>query len=140
MINGNVLNTVSSKETSNQSNCVVSTLSNDDLTRGHFRRPCINLTHSLTRSLARSVHLSLPQLNSIKLNELMNQPINQSDYSHIHSRINFHLLIHTLSHSLIHSHNFTHSLDHLIVHAFNTHPVIPSLKSLFAHSIIYTFA
>ena len=124
LINGNVLNTVSSKETSNQPNCVVNNLSNDDLplTKWSFRRPCISLSHSLARSLPPSTQLNSTQLSSIKLNELMNEWINQSDYSHIHSHINFHSLIHTSPHSLIHSHNFTHSLAHLIVHAFHHSP------------------
>ena len=146
--NGNVFNTVSSKETSNQSNCVVSTLSNNDLTltKWSFSAPMHqprSLTHSLALSLSPSFNST--QLNSIKLNELINQSINQSDYSHIHSRINFHSLIHTLPHSLIHSHNFTHSLAHLIVHAFHHSPtdllthsflrsLLRSLTQLFTHS------
>ena len=125
LINGNVLNTVSSQETSNQSNCVVSTLSNDDLT----------LTKWSFSALMHQPHPPSPstQLNSIKLNEWMNKSINQPDYSHIHSRIDFHSLIHTLPHSLIHSYNFTHSLAHLIVYAFHHSPT-----DLLAHSFLHS--
>ena len=91
-INGNVLNTVSSKETYYQSNCVVSTLSNDDRywRSGHFRQPCINLTHSLTHSLTLSLS---PSLNSTQLNS-MNKWINQS----------INRIIHTFTHVLIFTH------------------------------------
>ena len=110
------------KESSNQSNCVVSTLSSDalTLTMWSFLAP-IHILHSLTRTLAP------PSLQAI------NQSINQPDYSHNHWLINLglHSLIHTRPHSLIHSHNFTHSLAHLIVRAFHHSPT-----DLLAHSFL----
>ena len=68
------------KETSNQSNCVVSTLSNDDLTLTKWSfSATIHQTHSLAHSLplTHSRHLTLIQrnVNSTQLNQSFNQII-----------------------------------------------------------------
>ena len=110
------------KETSNQSKCVASTLSNDDLslTKWSFSAS-IHQTHSLALSLP---HLTSPQLNATQLDQS---------------------LIHTLLYSLIHSHNFTHPrlfIDCSRISSLTpwlTRPLIPSLKKLLVHSIIHTF-
>ena len=68
------------KETSNQSNCVVSTLSNDDLTLTKWSfSATIHLNHSLARSLplTHSPHLTSIQrnVNATQLNQSFNQII-----------------------------------------------------------------
>ena len=68
------------KETSNQSNCVVRTLSNDDLTLTKWSfSATIHQSHSLARSLplTRSPHLNSTQrqLNATQLNQSFNQII-----------------------------------------------------------------
>ena len=68
------------KETSNQSNCVVSTLSNDDLTLTKWSfSATIHLSHSLARSLplTHSPHLTSIQrnVNATQLNQSFNQII-----------------------------------------------------------------
>ena len=69
------------KETSNQSNCVVSTLSNDDLTLTKWSfSATIHLSHSLARSLSPSHSLTSPHLTSIQRNvnaTQLNQSFNQ---------------------------------------------------------------
>ena len=66
------------KETSNQSNCVVSNLSNDDLTltKWSFSAP-IHQRHSFARSLSPSPSLTSPQfnVNATQLNQSFNQII-----------------------------------------------------------------
>ena len=146
------------KETSNQSNCVVSTLSNEDLTLTKWSfSATIHQSHSFARSLPLT---HSPHLTSMQRNATSTQSIIQSDYSLIHEHIDLglHSLIHTLLHSLIHSHNFTHPLPHLIVHAFHHSPTdllvlsfprskIHSLTQLFTpsrnnpiiHSLSYSF-
>ena len=107
------------KETPNQWNCVVSTLSNDDLTLKKWSfSATIHQSHSLARSLP------LTHITSIQRNVNATQSIIQSDYwlIHWHIDLGLHSLIHTLLHALIHSHNFTHPLPHLIVHAFHHSP------------------
>ena len=136
------------KETSNQSNCVVTTLSNGDLTltKWSFSAP-IHHSHSFARSLSPSHSLTSPHLNSTQRQRNATQSIIQSVYSLIHEHIDLglHSLIHTLLHSLIHSHDFTHPLPHLIVHAFHHSPTdllvhsFPRPKKSLAHSIIHTF-
>ena len=112
-------------ESSNKPNCVVSTLSNHDLT---LTKWSLSASIHIFDSLIRSLTLSLPPP--------INQSINQPDYSHIHWRIHLGIYssIHTRLHSLIHSHNFTHSLAHLIVHAFHHSPT-----DLLAHSFLQIF-
>ena len=137
------------KETSNQSNCVVSTLSNDDLTLTKWSfSATIHQSHSLARSLPLT---HLRHLTSFQRNAT--QSIIQSDID-----LGLHSLIHTLLHSLIHSHNFTHPLPHLIVHAFHHSPTdllvhssprpkihsltqlfIPSRNNPIIHSLPYSF-
>ena len=68
------------KETSNQSNCVVRTLSNDDLTLTKWSfSATIHQSHSLARSLplTHSPHLNSTQrqLNATQLNQSFNQII-----------------------------------------------------------------
>ena len=68
------------KETSNQSNCVVSTLSNDDLTLTKWSfSATIHQSHSLARSLplTHSPHLTSMQrnVNGTQLNQSFNQII-----------------------------------------------------------------
>ena len=106
------------KETSNQSNCVISTLSNDDLT--YIEVVVIFGAHtskSLARSLPPSGPLSLP------------------DYSHIHSRINLGL------------HSFTPIIAHIrlfiwLFALFITHPLtyssVHSFAQKFALSLNYS--
>ena len=147
-------------ETSNQPNCVVSTLSNDDLTLTKWSfSTTTHQSHSLALSLSLT-HLTSNHLNSTQRQRNATQSIIQSDYSLIHWHIDLglHSLIHTLLHSLIHSHNFTHPLPHLIVHAFDHSPTdllvhsfprskIHSLTQLFTpsrnnpiiHSLPYSF-
>ena len=74
-------------ETSNQSNCVVSTLSNDDLTLTKWSfSATIHQSHSLACSLplTHSPHLTSPHLNSTQRQRNATQSMIQSDYSLIH--------------------------------------------------------
>ena len=134
------------KETSNQSNCVVSTLSNNDLTLTKWSfSATIHESHSLARSLplTHSPHLTSIQRN-VNATSTQRNSIIQSDYSPIHWHIDLglHSLIHTLLHSLIHSHNFTHPLPQWLFTHFITHPLTYSsthpLAQKFPRSLNYS--
>ena len=91
------------KETSNQSNCVVSTLSNDDLTLTKWSfSVTIHQSHSLARSLSPSHSLTSPQFNATSTQRnSINHSIRLFTYS----------LTDWFRSSLINSHTFSHSLS-----------------------------
>ena len=130
------------KETSNQSNCVVSTLSNDELTltKWSFSAPR-HQSHSFARSLARS--LSLTHLTSIQRNvnaTQLYQSFNQiiplftifrSSLINSHtSSFSFTLII---SHIRFLTWLFTHSITHPLTYS-STH----SLAQKFTRSLNYS--
>ena len=93
------------KETSNHANCVVSTLSNDDLTltKWSFSAP-IHQSHSFARSLSPSHSLTSPQFNATSTQRnSINHSIRLFTYS----------LTYWFRSSLINSHtsSFSHSLS-----------------------------
>ena len=132
------------KETSNQSNCVVSTLSNNDLTLTKWSfSATIHQSHSLARSLplTHSPHLTSIQrnVNATQLNHSIRLFTYSLTYWFRSSLINSHTS--SFSHSLIISHirflndcSRISSLTHWL-----TRPLIPSLKNSLARSIIHTF-
>ena len=90
------------KETSNQSNCVVSTLSNDDLTLTKWSfSATIYQSHSLDLSLSLT-HLTPPLFNATSTQRnSINHSIRLFTYS----------LTYWFRSSLINSHTFSHSLS-----------------------------
>ena len=140
-------------ETSNQSNCVVSTLSNDDLTLTKWSfSTTTHQSHSLARSLSPSHSLTSPQITSIQRNvnatstqrNSINHSIRLFTYSLTYwfrsPLINWHTS--SFSHSLSWFHTSASSLDCSRIWSLThwlTRPLIPSLKNSLAHSIIHTF-
>ena len=136
------------KETSNQSNCVVTTLSNGDLTltKWSFSAP-IHQCHSFARSLSpsHSPHLTSPQFNATSTQRnSINHSISLFTYSRTYwfrsSLIDSHTS--SFSHSLSWFHTSASSLDCSRISSLThwlTRPLIPSPKKSLAHSIIHTF-
>ena len=132
-------------ETSNQSNCVVSTLSNDDLTLTKWSfSTTTHQSHSLALSLSLT-HLKSPQFNATSTQRnSINHSIRLFTYSLTYwfrsSLINSHTS--SFSHSLSWFHTSASSLDYSRIWSLThwlTRPLIPSLKNSLAHSIIHTF-
>ena len=132
------------KETSNQSNCVVSTLSNDDLTLTKWSfSATIHQSHSLARSLplTRSPHITSIQrnVNATQLNQSFNQIIHL--FTNILIKVFPHKFTHffILSFTLIISHIrfltwlFTHFITHPLIYS-STH----SLAQKFTCSLNYS--
>ena len=131
------------KETSNQSNCVVSTLSNDDLTLTKWSfSATIHLSRSLARSLplTHSPHLTSPQFNatSTQLNST-NHSIRLFTYSLTYwfrsSLINTYILSFTLI--ISHIRFLTWLLTHFITHPL-TYSSTHSLAQKFTRSLNYS--
>ena len=132
------------KETSNQSNCVVSTLSNDDLTLTKWSfSVTIHQSHSLARSLSPSHSLTSPQFNATSTQRnSINHSIRLFTYSLTDWFRSSLINSHTFSHSLSWFHTSASSLDCSRISSLThwlTRPLIPSLKNSLAHSIIHTF-